>query len=66
MSYLKLLLTVAMVFSLAACTSSPEIPDPDPTEATYGDDASTEGMGGDAYGDGELSLIHISEPTRLQ
>ena len=59
MSYLKLLLGAALVFSLAACTSSPEIPDPDPAETTYGNDASTEGMGGDAYGDGE----YMDDPT---
>ena len=56
MSKIKLTL-VASLFVLAAGCASQEIPDPDPTEETYGSQdtgAETEGMGGSGMGDGEF------------
>lgn len=60
MAYIKLL-TVALVAALlAGCPSSPPVPDPEPTDTTYGsDDASTDGMGGDTLGDGE----YLEDPS---
>ena len=54
MAYIKLL-TVALVTALlAGCPSSPAVPDPEPTDTTYGSgDASTDGMGGDTLSGGE-------------
>ncbi len=56
MSYFKLLSIMILAFSLAACSPNPEIPDPEPTDTTYGGDAgaSTDSMGDDPYGDGEF------------
>ena len=52
MSYYKLIAVAALSFLLAGCPGNP-VPDPDPTDTTYGGDAgaSTDGMdGGDPYG----------------
>ena len=57
MSYFKLFALAAISFLLAGCPSSPNVPDPEPTDTTYSDDtgdASTDGMGDDLYGDGEF------------
>jgi peptidoglycan-associated lipoprotein len=61
MSYSKLFALAAISFLLAGCPSSPNVPDPEPTDTTYGDDtgASTDAMGGDMYGDGEF----MDDPT---
>lgn len=60
MSYLKLLTVAVLAALLAACPSSPSIPDPDPTDTTYGDSsASTGGMEGSGFGDGEF----IEDPS---
>ena len=62
MSYFKLFALAAISFLLAGCPSSPNVPDPEPTDTTYGDDAgsaSTDGMGSDPYGDGEF----IGDPS---
>ena len=68
MSYFKLLALAAISFLLAGCPQN-TIPDPDPTDTTYGGDtgASTDGMddgdlyGGESFGDdpsaGELGMI---------
>lgn len=55
MSYFKLFAFAAISFLLAGCPQN-TIPDPDPTDTTYGGDtgASTGGMGDDPYGDGEF------------
>lgn len=56
MSYFKLFALAAISILLAGCPSSPNVPDPEPTDATYGDDAgdaSTDGMDNDLYGGGE-------------
>lgn len=55
MSYSKLFALAAFAFLLAGCTP-PTVPDPDPDDTTYGGDAgaSTDGAGGDMYGDGEF------------
>ena len=60
MAYIKLL-TVALVAALlAGCPSSPPVPDPDPTDTTYGSgDASTDGMGGDTLSGGE----YLEDPS---
>jgi peptidoglycan-associated lipoprotein len=60
MAYIKLL-TVALVAALlAGCPSSPPIPDPAPTDTTYGSDAaSTDAMGGDTLGGGE----YLEDPS---
>jgi len=54
MSKYKLLVVSLLVASLAGCASQ-DIPDPDPTESTMGDDsgANTDGMDGTGFGDGE-------------
>lgn len=56
MSYFKMLATVLLMALLAGCPSSPSIPDPEPTDTTYGDSdgASTGGMGDSGMGDGEF------------
>ena len=55
MSYLKLIAVTATALFLAGCTT-PTVPDPDPTDTTYGDDAgaTTDSMGNDPYADGEF------------
>lgn len=55
MSYFKLISIAALSFLLAGCPSSPQLPDPDPSDTTYGGDAgaSTSGTGSDPYGSGE-------------
>ena len=60
MSYFKLFALAAISFLLAGCPQN-TIPDPDPTDTTYGEDAgaSTDGMGNDPYGDGEF----MDDPT---
>ncbi len=53
MSYFKLISIAALSFLLAGCPGSPQLPDPEPTDTTYGGDAgaTTDGMGGeDPYG----------------
>jgi len=54
MSKLKLLL-ISSVFVLLAGCASQDIPDPDPTDETYGsqDGADTDGMDGSGLGEGE-------------
>ena len=55
MSYFKLLSIAALSFLLAGCPAN-TIPDPEPTDTTYGGDAgaSTSGTGTDPYGSGEV------------
>jgi len=55
MSKYKLLVVSFFLVSLAGCASQ-DIPDPDPTDTTYGaeDGANTDGMDGDGLGDGEF------------
>ena len=68
MSYFKLLAIAILAFLLSGCPSSPAIPDPDPSDTTYGGDAgaTTDAMGGgDPYGGeaiddpfaGELAMV---------
>ena len=61
MSYSKLFALAAISFLLAGCSSSPKVPDPEPTDTTYGEDtsASTGGMGDDLYGGGE----YLDDPS---
>lgn len=60
MSYLKLVASVVLVVSLAACSGSPSIPDPEPTDTTYGDTgASTGGMDESGMGEGE----YLDDPS---
>ncbi len=61
MSYYKLFALATILFLMAGCSSN-TIPDPDPTDVTYGSDAdgaATDGMGGDAYGGGE----YLDDPS---
>lgn len=60
MAYIKLL-TVALVAALlAGCPSSPPVPDPEPTDTTYGSDgANTDSMGGDTLSGGE----YLEDPS---
>jgi len=60
MAYIKFL-TVALVAALlAGCPSSPPVPDPEPTDTTYGSDgANTDGMGGDTLSGGE----YLEDPS---
>ena len=52
MSYFKLLSALFVAASLAGCPASPSIPDPEPTDETYGDSgASTDSMGDSGMGD---------------
>lgn len=57
MSYFKLISLAAISIVMVGCTQN-TIPDPEPTDSTYdaGADAgaSTDAMGGDAYGGGEF------------
>lgn len=60
MSYMKLLAVVLLTASLGACGSNTPIPDPEPTDTTYGDaGASTGGMDGAGLGEGEF----IDDPS---
>ncbi|MGB5630768.1 MAG: peptidoglycan-associated lipoprotein Pal [Woeseiaceae bacterium] len=62
MSYFKLFALAAISFLLAGCPSSPNVPDPEPTDTTYGDDAggaSTGGMDDDLYGGGQ----YLDDPS---
>lgn len=55
MSYFKLFAFAAISFLLMSCAQN-TIPDPEPTDTTYGSDvsdASTDGVGDDPYGGGE-------------
>ena len=54
MSKLKLLLISSFFLALAGCASN-NVPDPDPTDETYGaqDGADTDGMDGSGLGEGE-------------
>jgi len=60
MSYFKLFAVAAAMFLLAGCATN-TVPDPDPTDTTYGSetDATTTGADGDQYGDGEF----IQDPS---
>ena len=60
MSYLKMLVVLLLTVLLAGCGGSPSIPDPEPTDTTYGDsEASTGGMDDSGMGDGEF----IEDPS---
>ncbi len=60
MSYMKLLTVGLLAATLAACGSSPQIPDPEPTDTSYGDSgASTGGMDDAGFGGGEF----IEDPS---
>lgn len=56
MSYFKFVLITLLAALLAACPASPPVPDPEPTDTTYGgDNASTDGLNGsDPYGGTEV------------
>lgn len=60
MSYFKFLTVTAIAFLLTACTP-PTVPDPEPTDTTYGDEAgaTTDGMGTQGPYNGEV----INDPT---
>lgn len=62
MSYYKLLALGCVSILLAGCPKT-TIPDPDPTDTTYGSDsgANTDGYGQDGFGDG--SEIPYDDPT---
>jgi peptidoglycan-associated lipoprotein len=59
MAYLKLLTVTLLAVLLAGCPSSPAVPDPEPTDTTYGGDASTDGMDDDLMGGGE----YLEDPS---
>jgi len=60
MAYIKLLTVALVAAMLAGCPSSPPVPDPEPTDTTYGKDAaSTDAMGGDTLGGGE----YLEDPS---
>ena len=60
MTYCKLLTVTLLAFLLAGCPASPAIPDPEPTDTTYGgSDATTDGMGTDSMGGGE----YLDDPS---
>jgi len=60
MSYLKFIAVGLVAVLLSGCPASPSVPDPEPTDTTYGgSDASTEGMGDGGMGDGEF----LDDPT---
>ena len=59
MAYLKLLAVTLLAVLLAGCPASPAIPDPEPTDTTYGSDATTDGMGADSMGAGE----YLDDPS---
>ena len=55
MSYFKLVAVGLLAAFLAGCSGSQSIPDPEPTDTTYGDSgASTGGMDESGMGDGEF------------
>ena len=60
MAYIKFLTVVLAALLLAGCPSSPAVPDPEPTDTTYGSgDANTDAMGGDTLGSGE----YLDDPS---
>jgi peptidoglycan-associated lipoprotein len=60
MSYLKMFVVLLLTVLLAGCGGSPAIPDPEPTDTTYGDSgASTGGMDDGGMGEGEF----IEDPS---
>ena len=60
MSYLKLSAIGLLAALLVGCSGSPSVPDPEPTDTTYGDSgASTGSMGDGGMGDGEF----MDDPT---
>jgi len=60
MSYTKILAVGLLAAFLAACQGSPSVPDPEPTDTTYGDGgASTGGMGDGGMGEGE----YLADPS---
>jgi len=59
MAYLKLLTVTLLAVLLAGCPASPAVPDPEPTDTTYGSDATTDGMGADSMGGGE----YLDDPS---
>jgi len=60
MSYLKLISLGLLATLMVACQGSPSVPDPEPTDTTYGDSgASTDGMGDGGMGEGEF----IDDPS---
>lgn len=60
MSYTKILAVGLLAVFLAACQGSPSVPDPEPTDTTYGDGgASTGGMGDGGMGEGE----YLADPS---
>lgn len=54
MSNFKTLAALLLMAILAGCSGSQSIPDPEPTDTTYGDGASTGGMDDGGMGDGEF------------
>lgn len=60
MSYLKFIVVGLAAVLLSGC-STPSVPDPEPTDTTYGSssDATTDGMGDGGMGDGEF----LDDPT---
>ncbi|MGI9235263.1 MAG: peptidoglycan-associated lipoprotein Pal [Woeseiaceae bacterium] len=59
MSHFKTLAALLLMALLAGCSGSQSIPDPEPTDTTYGDSASTGGMDDGGMGDGEF----IDDPS---
>ena len=60
MSYLKILAVLLLTAVLAGCPATKSLPDPEPTDTTYGDTgASTDGMNDNGMGDGEF----IEDPS---
>ncbi|MGI9238568.1 MAG: peptidoglycan-associated lipoprotein Pal [Woeseiaceae bacterium] len=59
MSYFKTLAALLLIALFAGCSGSQSIPDPEPTDTTYGDSASTGGMDDGGMGDGEF----IDDPS---
>ncbi len=52
MAQTKLFACVALAALLVGCSGSPSIDDPEPTDTTYGDSATTDGTGSDLSGGG--------------
>ncbi|MBT8103890.1 MAG: peptidoglycan-associated lipoprotein Pal [Gammaproteobacteria bacterium] len=60
MSHIKLVAVGLLAALLAGCPSSPSVPDPEPTDTTYGSDgASTDGMNDGGMGAGE----YLDDPS---